>query len=178
MADGLGGARGKSTRVHAGIAAVGNGRTSGAGARGRSGGGSPSGGHGHPRQIEACTPRPPSHAGGNASPASNTVPLGKQDGLQGGPLVAGEVLMRQARLLQHGGIGNAHVGNVHGSGQHEELRGDAAHPGSSLGVTPMAAGRSRTDQVGGIRRGDAAGGILGRRILAEELVRTRPPRPS
>ena len=90
------------------------------------------------------------------------MPLGKQDGLQGGPSVAGEALVRQARLLQQGGIGVAHAGSMHGGGQHEELRDDSAHTGSCLRVAPMAAGSGRIDRVGGIRSEDAAGGVLGR----------------
>ena len=170
MADGLGGVGGMPTRDHAGIAAVKYKGTPGAGARGRSGGGSSSQRHGRPCQIESCTSKHPGHAGGNASPANNIAALGKQDGLQGGPRVAGEVLMLQTRLPQHGGIGSVHVGGLRGGGQLEELRDDAAHPGSSLGVTTAAAGSNRAGRVGGIRRGDAAGGILGSRTLAEELV--------
>ena len=48
------------------------------------------------------------------------------------------------------------------------------NPGSNLGVTTVAAGSIRAGRVGGIRRGDAAGSILGSRILAEELVLCLP----
>ena len=78
--------------------------------------------------------------------------------------------MHQTRLLQHSGISSAQVGGLRGSEQHEELRDDAANPGSSIGVTTVAAGSIRAGRVGGIRRGDATGGILGSRILAEEPV--------
>ena len=134
--------------------------TPGAGACSKSGCGGSNWGHGRPRQTGPGAPKHPSHAGGNASPASDIVPLGKQNGLKGGPLVAGEIFMRQTSLLQHSGTGIAQVGGLRGNGQHEELRDDAVNPGSSIGVATVPAGSFHAGKVGGIRRRDASGGIL------------------
>ena len=63
-------------------------------------------------------PSHPSHAGGNTCPASINLPRRMRGRLEGGAHVAGEVLVHQAGLPQHSGIGSAEIGGLRNGGQH------------------------------------------------------------
>ena len=130
-------------------------------------------GHGHPRRVRARDAKCPSHARGNTSSGGRRTPRRRRIKHKGGPHVASEPLVHQAGLLQHSGIGSAKVRSLRSSKQHEQLRDDAAHPGSGIGVVSSPAGSFRAGRTHGFRRGDTPRSILGSRVAAEALVLLR-----
>ena len=75
--------------------------------------------------------------------------------------------MDKASLLQQGGIGIAQVGSLRRSRQHQQLRDDAAHPGSNRGVVASLAGSSSPGILRSTREGNPPGRLQGGRVGAE-----------